>query len=148
MRKNNTIIAIFIAVSLILQGTIALADHNQMEEGETGNNISEIIHPQYIAISSCHGSLTIQGSGKLRCRGDTTVISGYTAWVKVELQKYDGGWHGVTSWTNSPSSLSASVNEEYTPSSGKYRLKITHKAMQGDSEIESTTSYSSVVTVS
>ena len=104
-----------------------------------------IISPYYIAISATNAELT-EVSGGLNCFGKTKVKSGYTAYVKVELQQYGGQWTTVNTWT-ARASIQASVDRTVSPTGGHlYRLKVTHIAYNGNgSQVESDTSYSNEI---
>ena len=106
------------------------------------------IQPRFVALSDCGNLLSLENSlGKLYCMGYTDTYSGYKAYVKVELQKMDGTWTTIQTWTHAPSnSTSATVAEYYYVAKGTYQLKITHKAYnQNGTLADEFTSYSDVV---
>ena len=96
--------------------------------GVSVNNVGGSNSVQNIAIATMSNNLTKGTSGKLTCEGATTVRSGYYAEVVVELQKYDGGWYTIATWSDTDSDF-ASVSKTYTATSGySYRLRLTHTA--------------------
>ncbi len=101
---------------------------------------------QNVIINRDYSNLTINSSGTLTCIGETGVSSGYNAGVTVELQKFDGAWYTIKSWSDSGYKF-ARVNETYPADSGySYRLKVTHNAYNSSwSLVESFTKTGSVV---
>lgn len=84
-------------------------------------------------------------SSYLICHGETATQYGYTAKVKVELQRYNGGWSTIKTWTDTHSNF-ADVYEEPSPAKGySYRLKLTHQAYKGSTLVETINSTSNTV---
>lgn len=104
------------------------------------------ISPQYTAISFTSNALQHLGSGKMNCQGSTTVRDGYNAEVIVELQKNDGGWKTIKTWSDSGAD-SAMVEENYYVLSGYfYQLKVTNRSYtSGWSLIDDVVKYSNIV---
>lgn len=140
------VLGIFMAMAVSIGGT-AFADSAIPEPSGVAASVGVgTVTPRYVAITSCARSLTLGSLGLLTCKGSTTVRSDYTAYVKVELQQYDGGWNTIETWTDDATGRNASVNVDKYVTSGKYRLKVTHKAYSGITEAESTILYSNTVT--
>lgn len=106
----------------------------------------DIISPNYIVINATENDFVLKSLGYFECYGATDVPSGYTAYVKVELQQNDGGWSTIKTWSDKDY-ISAFVDENYAVMSGySYRLKLTHKAYDSnDNLIETVTKYSEVI---
>lgn len=100
---------------------------------------------QNVVITEATNSLSRSGSS-MNCYGKTTVPSGYTASVIVELQKYNGGWATINRWS-ATGGINASVSKSYGVESGyKYRVKSTHRAYDSNGKtIETIVKYSGEV---
>lgn len=100
--------------------------------------------PYYIGISTVSNKLDISSTGSATCYANTKTLSGYTAKVKVELQKKNNSWETIKTWTDT-NSVSATVSKSYSVSKGySYRLKTTHSSIDSDGNVvESFTMYSS-----
>lgn len=109
-----------------------------------GGNVT--VAPANIIISGTYNGLEYTSGSVLSCYGSTTVPSGYTAYVKVELQQYDAGWSTIKTWTNQGGS-NATVDElRAVDTDYHYKLKITHKAYDSNGTlIETITEYSNQV---
>ena len=109
-----------------------------------GGNVT--VAPANIIISSTENDLEYVASSTLECYGFTQVPYGYTAYVKVELQQYNGGWTTIKSWTAQGGS-GATVDElRAVDTDYDYRLKLTHKAYNSNGTlIETITEYSNIV---
>ena len=109
-----------------------------------GGNVA--IAPANIIISSTENYLAYSSGSVLTCYGFTEVPYGYTAYVKVELQQYDGGWTTIKTWTAQGGS-GATVDKLYAVDTDyDYRLKLTHKAYNSSGAlIETITKYSNIV---
>lgn len=135
---------------ILILATITLFNSNVFAETvssiNTNNSQYTEIMPQNIAIINNSRNLTIS-SGTAYCYGYTQTQSGYSAKVKVELQRKDTTWITIKSWEKTSTGLSTSVDETYSVSSGySYRLKTTHYALNSSgSVVESTVKYSSTV---
>lgn len=140
------------AASLVLASamcfTVAIVPVNAALP-EDDNDV--IIQPYNIAITTTSNSfvLTNVSTKTVECYGATTVQQGYNAKVTVELQRsVTGGWDTEKTWTDT-GTYSASVYKTPSVSSGTYRLKLTHVALNsaGTSVVETIIKYSDVVTV-
>lgn len=106
--------------------------------------------PRYAVFSLCSADLDITRTvlgGKASCSAlATTTKSGYSTQVTAELQKLDGTWKKVTSWTAS-GSYEAEVDEVYYVASGNtYRVKATAKVYDASGVLKETaTTYSGEV---
>lgn len=96
-----------------------------------------------IAINNCINSLTMDTPGVLTCTGGTTVKSGYTAKVIVELQILDGGWETIATWSDAGGTI-AGVDRDYNVTRGNsYQLRLTHLAYNSNGNlVEMITDYS------
>ena len=105
----------------------------------------ETVSPANLVIVACENELSII-SGGLNCYGYTETSSAYDAGVTVELQKLGSSWTTVRTWTDKDN-WSAMVDEDISPASGTYRLKLTHKAYTKGTYnvLETIEKYSSVV---
>ena len=104
------------------------------------------IAPANIIIAATDNCLEWESGNILYCCGGTQVPYGYEAYVKVELQQYDGGWTTIKTWTDRGGSY-AIVERNYAVMSGyDYRLKLTHKAYDSNGNlIETIIKYSPIV---
>ena len=134
---------------ILILATVTLFNSNVFADTTQNlhTDISEYseIMPQNIAIINYSRDLTIS-SGIANCYGYTKTQSGYSAKVKVELQRKGTTWTTIKTWTASDSAK-AVVDEIYSVSKGySYRLKTTHYALNSSgSVVESTVKYSSTV---
>ena len=105
-----------------------------------------ILAPYNIAITNARCILTMDSPGTLTCYGDTYVISNYKAGITVELQKLDGDWDTIKTWT-STANKEAIVNENWYVTKGySYRLKTSHYAYNSSGNlIEVIPSYSAEI---
>lgn len=135
--KFKKVIAVMMAAALCLCATGAAC----AKVPDSGSEIS----PQNIAITLTANNLTLGSFGKLTCFSKTTTQPGYVAEVVVELQKDDGGWGTIYTWSKKGGTI-ASVDEDYYVGKGTYRLKLTHKAYNSSGTlIESFNKYSKTV---
>lgn len=106
--------------------------------------------PRYAIFSLCSADLDITRTvlgGKASCSAlAATTKSGYSTQVTAELQKLDGTWKHVTSWTAS-GSYEAEVDEiHYVASGNTYRVKATAKVYDANGVLrETATTYSEEV---
>ena len=95
---------------------------------------NETISPMYTSIIFVDNNLSVF-DGNLECYGYTKVQSGYTAKTVVELQAYRSNtWTTIKTWKKT-NTYTASVDETYTPSTDKYRLKVTHSALNANGTV-------------
>lgn len=110
------------------------------------NNIGGSNSVQNIAIVQTANNLTKGSLGKLTCEGSTSVQLGYYAEVIVELQKYDGGWYTIKTWSDTDRSFAALSKTYYVESGYSYRLRLTHTAYDSNwNYIESFVKFSRTV---
>ncbi len=110
----------------------------------TSNTLSDysIENSRFIAITKNKNNFNIASNGEASCYGYTKTISGYKAMIKAELQKYNLGWKTIKSWSNT-GGITAAISQSYYVTKGKYRLKVTHYALNSNGTIiESSTTYS------
>ena len=92
--------------------------------------IDDSVSIHNIVINNATNSLSRSGN-TMNCYGYTTVPNGYKAGLVIELQKYDGGWTTIKTWS-STGSTRTEMSRTHSVSSGyRYRLKTTHKAYKG-----------------
>ncbi|MCI9085361.1 MAG: hypothetical protein HFE51_02935 [Clostridia bacterium] len=92
--------------------------------------IDDSVSIQNVIINDASNSLWRSGN-TMNCNGKTKVPSGYKAGLTMELQKYDGGWTTIKTWS-STGSTRTEMSRTHSVSSGyRYRLKTTHKAYNG-----------------
>lgn len=85
-----------------------------------------VISPQNLVIAQYDSRLTIDSDGMLTCYGKTSVQSGYTAYVVVELK--DASGKTLATWTDEGKSF-AEVDKKYRAVKGNsYTLTVTHRA--------------------
>ena len=138
MRKQMTkFISVALATTAILSTGVAYAEAAQQTRATASG---EIVSPRFLAMQDIDASFSIS-SGTAYCYGYTKVQSGYTAKVKVELQKNNGSWTTVKTWTKTSTGTIAKVDETYSVGSGSYRLKVTHEALQNGVSVETSTKY-------
>lgn len=105
-----------------------------------------VVSPANIAITSTANLLEIYSGNTLTVFGKTSVQYGYKSEVIVELQRHNGSWGTVYTFSDT-GNTSAVVDTTQTVASGyDYRLKLTHIAYDSNwNEIETITKYSDVV---
>lgn len=99
-----------------------------------------IIAPYYEGLYRLATSLVISDTGLAQCIGKASLKSGYSADMTVTLQQSSNqsSWTGIKDWTAS-GSYAVSVNENYFVVSGYYyRLKITIKVYDNNSNLVET----------
>jgi hypothetical protein len=98
---------------------------------------------QNIAILSKTSRMSPLSNNQYSCYGSTSVLDGYTAGIKLEVQVYDGIWRTVKTWSTTDIEY-CDISEVYTGKSGnQYRLKATHYAYNSSgSLVETLYSYS------
>lgn len=106
----------------------------------------EVVMPMYVGITAATCSLTLGSYGKLTCEGATQTSNSYYAGVTVELQRNDGGWTTIKTWSVTDGSYAAVYEDYFVLSGYSYRLKVTHKSYTKNwVEVESVTAYSNTV---
>lgn len=145
MKKNKLkkTIAIFLSAACMC-GTSSIA----LAEGGNGNgeDNNSLVSPMYIAISTTYTSLTVNSNGSFKCAGNTMAHIGYNAGIVAELQKYDGGWTTIKSWSNYDARTAAVSNNWFVESGYSYRLKTTHYAYDSNwNQVDSVVKYSKTI---
>lgn len=136
-KKIKLISSVLAAAAVLSAGSVFAEPANETKAAGTGETVS----PYFIAITSYDNVFDIS-SGTATCYGYTSVRSGYIARVIVELQKLNGDWETIETWTQYGPSITAQVDEEYDLEKGTYRLKTTHQAFKGIDTAETYTVYS------
>ena len=105
------------------------------------------VAPANIIIIATDNYLEWVGTNVLECYGSTDVPHGYESYVKVELQRLEGStWRTIKTWTDQGGSCATVCQNYAVLSNYDYRLKITHKAYDGNGNlIETITKYSNIV---
>ena len=105
--------------------------------------------PNNIVIVESSHNFEEQNNGKLRCKADMKTLSNYEAELVVRLQINDDRWRTVRTWTVNNGTLSAKIDESYTPTvSGDYRMWVEYKAYDSSGKlVESANDYSEVIHV-
>lgn len=102
--------------------------------------------PSFKVIVICWNNLTLNSGGKLTCEGQTQVQDGYAAGITVELQQDKQGWSTIKSWSDSDWDEIYLSNDWYVEKGYSYRLKLTHKALDGNGRVlETYSNYSKTV---
>lgn len=142
MKKTNLrrLASLFMALVLTLSISV-LPSYAAAPKANPG----EIVAPTNLVITACENELAII-NGALNCYGYTETGIAYDSGVTVELQKAEGSWVTVRTWSDK-GSAAAMVDEDVYPESGTYRLKLTHKAYTKGTYtvLETITKYSNVV---
>ncbi|WP_326908545.1 hypothetical protein [Sedimentibacter sp. MB31-C6] len=130
---------------LALVFIVFLIQTNVYAETVDSKNSSEIT-PNYVAIVLCYNNLTLNSGGKLSCEGRTNVQMGYTAEVKMELQKLSEDWTTIKTWEDTSDDEEMYLYKDWYVEKGSYRLKTTHTALDSSGDvIETVTKYSETV---
>lgn len=125
MKKSlKKIIAIALTIVALTVGTMPIYAADQTEK-----NVGEYAARwRYILGTDYSFWFEDEENGQLCVGGGTNVPIAYNAYVKVELQKYSGGWVTIDSWEE-VYNMGADVEEfPYLTSRGSYRIKTTHQA--------------------
>lgn len=104
------------------------------------------ISPQYVNINKATSTLTISRNGVAKIKGYIQKTkSGTSIYLRSTLQCYkNGSWNNIKSWSKTSTSSTALISENYTVSSGKYRVK-TYYSVDGAGGTETGTIYSKIV---
>lgn len=138
MRKRK--IAVITAALMAACGTGVLAQG--IEPGTVLNE--RVVQPRYKILDSFKSDISISGS-YANCVGRTSVSTGYKAKTTVELQKKGITWSTIKTWS-ATGGMSAIVDESYAVTTGVYRVKVTHQALNGSAVAEEEITYSGEVT--
>ena len=140
MRKTLKRIGIII---LMLAVCVQFASVPALAKGDTWLRTAG--EARNTAINNCLSSLTMDTPGVLNCTGGTTVKSGYTAKVIVELQVLNDDWETIRTWSDSGGTI-AGVDEDYNATRGNvYQLRLTHLAYNSNGNLaEMITDYSGI----
>ncbi len=92
--------------------------------------IDDSVSIQNIVINDASNSLWRSGN-TMNCYGYTTVPNGYKAGLVIELQKYDGGWATIKTWSSTGGTITEMSRTHSVSSGYRYRLKTIHKAYNG-----------------
>ncbi len=108
-----------------------------------------LINPNNLIIARNTYSFKETYDGRLRCIASMTTSSNYEAELVVRLQIKDDRWRTTRTWTDNSGTITADVDEYYTPSSsGDYRLWVEYKAYDSSGNLaETVTDYSQVIQI-
>ena len=140
MRKALKILFIIAIISILCTTFSSAVLSAAYEDGTTA--------PCYLIITYSNKSFS-KSNSTLICSAINTVKDGYTAEVVVRLQIDDDRWRTVRTWTVNNGTLSAKIDESYTPTvSGDYRMWVEYKAYDSSGKlVESANDYSEVIHV-
>ncbi len=147
MKKKflGKVIASVVAVLMCLSSISVVSAAEQENPIDTGK-ANASISPCFLAIVSYENNLILNSGGRLTCKGKTEVQYGYIAGLTIELQQYSGQWNTIKTWSASDSTVVSLSKDWYVVSGYQYRLKLTHTAMDSNSNvIDSFISYSKTV---
>ena len=89
-------------------------------------SIQPEVSPCYVAIANTACSLRLGNGGLMTCEGTTSVWNGYKAGLIVELQRNNGDWETIKSWSHTAwDSVDISQNW-YVVHGYDYRVQTTH----------------------
>ncbi len=126
----NTKFTKAICAAAVITVTVCAAVTTGFSGRAEAARIDDSISIQNIVITNAINTLWRSGN-TMNCNGKTTVPSGYSSGLTMELQKYDGGWTTIKTWS-STGSTRTEMSRTHSVSSGyRYRLKTTHKAYNG-----------------
>ncbi len=149
MRRHKKILgALLLAGMMVFNIAMTACAEMQPEVNATVTSENQIM-PRFTALWVCGRDLSLQNSlGKLSVYGTTDVYPGYTAGVKVELEKKNGSsWEHVKTWEDAHGSTTAVVDTSYYVGRGTYRTFVTYTAYYTSGSIaEIFTAYSDEVT--
>jgi hypothetical protein len=99
------------------------------------------ISPLYVFINDASCSLTISGGGTAYMSADIQCVSIVNKIrIIAYLQKYDGGWHSISGWSQYYYSKAAAWARSYNVQSGyNYRLFVYFYVYNGSILLESAT---------
>lgn len=130
------ILAVVLAAALLAcMPGVTLAAEQAKED------MSGIITPMYVVISDAVCYLNITANGTANMSASVECASGVTKVRMVQyLQRYNGGWQTIDSWSQNYYSSSADWQESCSVTSGySYRLYVYFYAYNGTVLMESTT---------
>ncbi len=146
MKKNITkrLTALALGIVCICSVGVSYAENN--DGNCSAQAIGGTASPMYTGISSTTMGFDINSNGSLYCSGSTSAWSGYKAGVVVELQKNDGGWTTIKTWSDYDDTFAAVDNNWFVEDGYSYRLKITHYAYDSNwNQVYSVVKYSRTI---
>lgn len=139
MKKALSIIALCLALILSVN-VCAFATDTDLD------NSAEMIDPRYKVISFIYINFTISDSGRSNSCVDVQIGEGYTVELEVKLQKLDGKWTDVRTWTTTGEEFITIDEPWYVVRGYDYRLRITATVHdQYGNFIEAPFEYSNIV---
>ena len=139
MKKFIAIVSLCLALLMPLN-IFALAENDYDSE------IVEIVSPRYAEVNAIFMRLTISDAGRADCYTQVLIDSGYTVELEVKLQKLDGKWTDVKTWTTTGERRITIDEPWYVVRGYDYRLRITATVHdQYGNFIEAPFEYSNIV---
>ena len=134
------VMVLMLALTMCLGCTMAFAsDEARRTEDPSGP-------AKYSYIVYCANYITVNSAGLVSCDSETDVQPGYTAGIRMDLQKLDGAWYTLKTWSGTQS-RNAFVAGNWYVVRGTYRLKLTHTALNSSGQVlETVTKYSKTIT--
>lgn len=110
------------------------------------SEVIEVVSPRYKEVETIYMRLTISDSGRAECYTQVQIDTGYTVELEVKLQKLDGKWTDVRTWTTTGQERITIEEPWYVVRGYDYRLRITATVHdQYGNFIEAPFEYSNIV---
>lgn len=110
------------------------------------SEVIEVVSPRYKEVETIYMRLTISDSGRAECYTNVQIGEGYTVELEVKLQKLDGKWTDVHTWTTTGEEFITIDEPWYVVRGYDYRLRITATVHdQYGNFIEAPFEYSNIV---
>ena len=110
------------------------------------SEVIEVVSPRYKEVETIYMRLTISDSGRAECYTNVQIGEGYTVELEVKLQKLDGKWTDVRTWTTTGEEFITIDEPWYVVRGYDYRLRITATVHdQYGNFIEAPFEYSNIV---
>ena len=137
---KKVVILLLCFILILPLNVLALADDYSSSE------TIELVSPRYKEVQTIYMSLTISDSGRAECYTNVQIAEDYTVELEVKLQKLDGKWTDVHTWTTTGEE-SITIDEPWYGVRGyDYRLRITATVHdQYGNFIEAPFEYSNIV---
>ena len=149
MRKHKkTLGALLLAGMMVFNVAMTASADMHLEVNDTVTSENGVA-PCFVALWDCGRDLSLLNSlGKLGIYAFTDTYPGYTAGVKVELEKKNGSsWEHEKTWEDISTSTDATIDTSYYVGRGTYRMYVTYTAYYSSGgEAETFTAYSNEVT--
>ena len=138
--KKALIIFLLLTILAMPLNVFALAEDYYDSE------VVEVVSPRYKEVQTIYMSLEISDSGRADCYTSVQIAYGYTVELEVKLQKLDGKWTDVKTWTTTGERRITIDEPWYVVRGYDYRLRITATVHdQYGNFIEAPFEYSNIV---